>query len=204
MAHDASNRGYSESAATLIGQYEGISFEAAHRPVLRHFPPAPATVLDIGAGTGRDAAALARRGHAVTAVEPTPELREWGREHHPASIRWIDDMLPRLETVRALGERFELLLLTAVWMHLDPAQQREAMRTLASLAAPGARISMTLRHGPVPEGRRMFDVTADEVSSLAAQSGLRELQRAEAPDMLGRSDVRWSYLVLEAAPAAAG
>ena len=196
MAQDASNSGYSESAQALIEQYERISFEDVHRPVLHLFPLAPATVLDIGAGTGRDAAALARRGHSVTAVEPTPELRAWGQANHPRSIRWIDDMLPRLETVRALGERFDLLLLTAVWMHLDPAQQREAMRTLAALAAPGGRLSMTLRHGPVPEGRRMFDVTADEVSLLAAESGLRELHRADAPDMLGRADVHWTFLVL--------
>jgi len=204
MAHDASTRGYSESAQALIGQYESVAFEAVHRPVLHLFPLAPANVLDIGAGTGRDAAALARRGHAVTAVEPTPELAAWGRANHPRSIRWIDDMLPRLATVGALAERFDLVLLTAVWMHLDAAQQREAMRTIASLAAPGGRISMTLRHGPVPEGRRMFDVTADEVSSLAAEFGLRALHRTETPDMLGRQDVRWTFLVLEASPAAEG
>jgi SAM-dependent methyltransferase len=199
MTRDASTSGYRESAQALIEQYERISFEDVHRPTLHLFPLPPATVLDIGAGTGRDAAALARRGHVVTAVEPTPELRAWGQANHLLPIRWIDDMLPRLETVRALGERFDLLLLTAVWMHLDAAQQREAMRTLATLAAPGGLVSMTLRHGPVPMGRRMFDVTADEVSSLAAEFGLRAMYRAQAPDMLDRPDVRWTFLVLGAA-----
>jgi protein-L-isoaspartate O-methyltransferase len=32
-------------------------------------------VLDIGSGTGRDAAGLAAMGHSVVAVEPTAELR---------------------------------------------------------------------------------------------------------------------------------
>lgn len=196
MTRDASNSGYSASAQALIDQYESIGFEDVHRPVLNAFPKPPARVLDIGAGTGRDAAALARKGHAVTAVEPTPELRTWGQANHPHSIRWIDDMLPQLPQVCALRERFDLILLTAVWMHLDANQQREAMNTLAALLSPGGLLSMTLRHGPVPEGRRMFDVAAGEVSALAAGCGMSALHSVATEDMLGRPDVSWTFLVL--------
>ena len=198
MTQDASTSGYSASAQALIDQYESIGFEDVHRPVLHAFPPPPARVLDIGAGTGRDAAALARKGHAVTAVEPTPELRAWGQANHPHQIRWIDDLLPRLPQVRALNERFDLVLLTAVWMHLDADQQREAMRTLAGLMAPGGLVSMTLRHGPVPQGRRMFDVSSSDVSALAATCGLSALHSVETSDMLGRAGVSWTFLVLKA------
>ena len=197
MSHDVSTSGYSASALALIGQYESIAFEDVHRPVLHAFPSSPARVLDIGAGTGRDAAALARKGHTVTAVEPTPELLAWGQAHHPSSIRWLDDMLPALPRVLALGERFDLILLTAVWMHLDAGQQREAMEALSGLLAPGGIMSMTLRHGPVPEGRRMFDVSASEVSELAAGHGLSPVHCVETPDMLGRPDVSWTFLVLK-------
>jgi len=196
MTRDASNSGYSETAQALIDQYESIHFEDVHRPVLHAFPAPPARVLDIGAGTGRDAAALARKGHTVTAVEPTPGLRAWGQANHPPSIRWIDDMLPKLPQVCALHERFDLILLTAVWMHLDVHQQREAMDTLATLLSPGGLLSMSLRHGPVPEGRRMFDVSAGEVSALAASHGLSILHSVETRDMLGRADVSWTFLVL--------
>ena len=197
MTQDASNAGYGRSAQSLIPQYESLTFEQVHGPVLRFIPPAPVRVLDIGAGTGRDAGALARLGHAVTAVEPTPEQRAWGQANHPPSIRWIDDMLPALDVVRDLGERFDLILLTAVWMHLDAAQQGQAMGTLAGLLSSGGRISMTLRHGPVPEGRRMFDVSGDEVAALSAPLGLAEVHRATRQDMLLRADVNWTFLVLE-------
>jgi SAM-dependent methyltransferase len=200
MTRDASNSGYSETAQALIDQYESIHFEDVHRPVLHAFPAPPARVLDIGAGTGRDAAALARKGHAVTAVEPTPELRAWGQANHPRSIRWIDDTLPQLPQVCALHERFDLILLTAVWMHLDVGEQRDAMHTLAALLAPGGLVSMSLRHGPVPEGRRMFDVSAGEVSELAAGCGLSPLHAVETSDMLGRADVDWTFLVLKMVP----
>jgi len=53
---------------------------------------------------------------------------------------------------------------------------------------------MTLRHGPVPAGRRMFAVSAQETFALAAAHGLRPLHSAQKPDMLGRADVHWSLI----------
>lgn len=197
MSSSLSTSGYGETAQALIGQYESISFEDVHGLVLHLFPRRPARVLDIGAGTGRDAAGLARRGHTVTAVEPTDALREWGQAHHSGAIRWIDDMLPQLQRVRALAEQFDLILLTAVWMHLDADQQSEGMDRVAGLLVPGGRVSMTLRHGPVPEGRRMFEVSAQQTAALAARHGLQTLHRTEGPDMLGRPEVTWTLLVLE-------
>jgi hypothetical protein len=44
-------------------------------------------------------------------------------------IEWVDDSLPDLATVRARGEEFEVVMLTAVWMHLDALQRRQAMPT---------------------------------------------------------------------------
>src|SRR4051812_2339242 len=92
-SHDPrpSNAGYSQDASALAVQYESITFEQAHQASLHLFPARPSRVLDIGAGTGRDAAALARLGHRVVAVEPTAELRAHGeRIHRESPIRWID------------------------------------------------------------------------------------------------------------------
>ncbi|MFX5622495.1 class I SAM-dependent methyltransferase, partial [Acinetobacter baumannii] len=69
-----STDGYAENAAALTVQYESITFDDVHRDILHLVPAAPSSAIDIGAGTGRDAAALAARGHQVLAVEPTVEL----------------------------------------------------------------------------------------------------------------------------------
>lgn len=189
--------GYGTNASILAAQYESITFEDVHREVLHLFPAAPARVLDIGAGSGRDAAALARRGHAVVAAEPTRELREEGeRLHGTLAIEWVDDHLPALSRLRAQGRRFELILLTAVWMHLDLKEREAAMEALADLVADDGLVSMSLRHGPVPAGRRMFDVSAEETATLAAAHGLRFHHRGQREDMLGRPDVHWTFLVL--------
>jgi SAM-dependent methyltransferase len=200
MADDAARRvsgteGYAESADALAEQYESISFADSHRPILHLMPTTPGQVLDIGAGTGRDAAALAALGHRVLAVEPTPELRAHGqRLHRSAPITWIDDALPELAKVHERGERFDLIMLTAVWMHLDAAQRQRAMGRVAGLLRPSGLMALSLRHGPVPTGRRMFEVSAAETCALAGESGLETVHQSERGDRLGRPGVWWSIL----------
>ena len=41
---------------------------------------------------------------------------------HP-NVTWLDDSLPELSRLRALGHRFDLVLLSAVWMHVPRASE---------------------------------------------------------------------------------
>ena len=72
MTRVSGTQGYGEHAMALAERYESISFADVHAEVAHLIPPAPARIADIGAGSGRDAAALARMGHQVIAVEPPP------------------------------------------------------------------------------------------------------------------------------------
>nr|WP_051813115.1 class I SAM-dependent methyltransferase [Kitasatospora sp. MBT63] len=189
--------GYAEAADALAVQYEEVTFGEVHGDVLRLVPAEAGRILDVGAGTGRDAAALVARGHAVVAVEPTAELRAHGQRIHAGSgIDWVDDVLPDLTLSRHPG-RFDAVFATAVWMHLDAAERRRAMARIAALLVPGGRFFVNLRHGPVPEGRHMFDVSAAETAELGAACGLRTVHRSERPDLHGRDGVRWSSLVFQ-------
>ncbi|MFD5563159.1 class I SAM-dependent methyltransferase [Kitasatospora griseola] len=195
-----STAGYADAAEALVEQYESVSFAEVHREVLHLFPTRPAAVLDIGAGSGRDAAALAAAGHRVTAVEPTAAMRELARARHARhAVDWVDDALPQLPELTARADRYELILLTAVWMHLDAEQRAAAMATLARLLADGGRIVLSLRHGPVPPGRRMFPVGAPETVALARANGLAPLYLAHREDPHARAGVSWTYLALHAA-----
>jgi len=198
MNEVAGTAGYGTRAVDLAVQYESIKFEDVHRTVIHLFPSQVSDVLDIGAGTGRDAAALALRGHRVVAVEPTLELRRAGQSLHPLpNLEWVDDQLPALRVMRARGQRFDLVLLTAVWMHLDEAERHAAMQATTGLLAEGGLLIMSLRHGPVPEGRRMFEVSAEETMVLGEAAGLQRYHCSERGDMFERGDVRWSFIGLK-------
>ena len=84
MTPISGTEGYAEEADELFQRYESTSFAEVHRSVLRLIPTAPSWVLDIGSGTGRDAAALAAMGHRVVAVEPTDEMRMRAAALHPS------------------------------------------------------------------------------------------------------------------------
>ncbi|MFI9247986.1 class I SAM-dependent methyltransferase [Streptomyces sp. NPDC053086] len=128
----ASTAGYGEAAEALAEQYESVTFNEVHREVLHLFPSRPSSVLDVGAGSGRDAAALAARGHRVVAAEPTAELRALGQRLHAGQgIEWVDDALPELPE----------LTRTRTPLRSHPADR--------SLDAP-RRTTAHLGHGPVP------------------------------------------------------
>ena len=94
---------------------------------------------------------------------------------------------------RALG--ITVVMLTAVWMHLDTAERRRAMPVVAALVRPGGVMVLTQRHGPVPSGRRMFDVSASETIALAEAHGLTCIQRIEGGDShFNRPGVTWDRL----------
>jgi SAM-dependent methyltransferase len=193
-----STAGYAEAAERLVRQYEGVDFEKVHAAVLPYFLPPPCRVADIGAGTGRDAAALAGRGYSVVAVEPVAELRAIGeRLHGGFGIEWVTDELPE---VGELSESFGMMFLTGVWMHLDARERARGMRRVADLLAPGGRLFVSLRHGPVPAGRRMFEVPTGEVVAAGAACGLSLVYQGDRADLHGRSEIGWDNLVLEREP----
>jgi hypothetical protein len=77
---------YAEEAPELLKRDESISFADHHRSVIHLIPTVPGRVLDIGAGTWRDAAGLVGLGHSVVAVEPTEELRRGAMVLHPIAL----------------------------------------------------------------------------------------------------------------------
>ncbi|MBA9855396.1 hypothetical protein D7S65_06330 [Ralstonia insidiosa] len=69
-------------------------------------------------------------------------------------------------------------------MHLDEAERKAAMSAVAGLVRAGGVIVMSLRHGPVPDGRRMFDVSADETIAVARKPASKNITAARSQTCL--------------------
>lgn len=186
------------AAATpaLIAGYDALPSERIYASVRDLLPREPARIADIGAGTGRDAAWLAGHGHRVLAVEPVQAFREAGAALHGDRIEWLDDRLPALARLQTYAP-FDLVMLCAVWHHLDTAGRAWAMASLARVTAPGGRLILSLRHGPESSGT--FPAPPKETIDLARAEGLDLTRQAETESVHAESrasGVRWTWLVL--------
>ncbi len=161
-------------------------------------PTKPGLVIDIGAGSGRDAAWFAAMDWSVIAVEPAERLRSYARELHPSPrITWENDRLPDLSKLLRTGVAGDLVWLSAVWMHLPLGERRRAFRKLVTLMKPGGRLMISLREGPLAYDRPMFPVSIGEIEELSREHGLAVRALPTSLDAMGRADIRWTSAVLE-------
>lgn len=188
---------YEAHAREAAERYERADSARLHAWVEDFLPQERAAVLDVGAGSGRDAAWLASKGHDVVAIEPAAAMRKEARRRHPqANIQWQSDRLPELQTITRTGLSFDFILLSAVWMHVAPQSRRRAFRKLTNLLKPGGALAISLRHGPAEPGRGMHEAAPEEIEKLAREHGAFVAFREESGDLLGRNDVRWTQLVV--------
>lgn len=192
-------QGYADSARDLVPAFEALPSRQVLAPIADFLPMGCFRVVEVGAGSGRDAAFLAARGSAVLAVEPVAAFREAGASRHPSPrIEWLDDCLPALVRTLQRGDTFDLVLLVAVWQHLDSPQRAIAMANLRRLASVGGRLVLSIRHGPGAEPRTCFAASADDTIELARRNGFGLLARRQAESVQARNrdaGVTWTWLV---------
>lgn len=101
--------------------------------------PPGAPVLELGAGAGRIADALAALGHPVTAVDDSPQMLARVRAAQPVCAR-IEDL--------DLGERFPVVLLASHLVNAGDEAAREAfLAARARHVAPGGSVILQ-QHPP--------------------------------------------------------
>ena len=191
--------GYEAAASDLIARYDAISSEDWLAPVVTHIPKPPSRILDIGAGTGRDAAWLAAKGHAVTAVEPVAAFREAGCKLHPDdNIAWLDDQLPALPKTLASGKCFDMILIAGVWQHLKAYERAQALKPLSKLASPEGRLILSLRHGPGASNRPVYPGRVEDTLNRAQAEGFELRDRATVGSLQAgnrAAGMSWTWLV---------
>jgi len=198
---------YNKNANKLAEMYLSKTFEQIHRAWFEYLAPIlqkeNARILDIGAGAGRDSQYFAKQGAdrniSVVAVEPAQSLAELGKKHTQGlNVSWLQDSLPDLHSVTQQEISFDLILLSAVWMHIPLSQRQRSLQKLANLLKPGGKLVISLRHGESGDERIMHKVCSAELIELAKPLGLFPLLVTEnTQDEIGRDAVSWQTVVLQ-------
>lgn len=188
---------YNRRAAELARNYEALDFEKVHPELAKFLAAAePKRVLDVGSGSGRDAAWMAAAGHRVIAVEPSEQMRLVAQGlHRDAAIRWVDDALPALASLRGEDTAFDVIVLSAVWMHIHPEDRQDAFARIEELLAPGGVMYLTLRTGASGHEPGRYPTSKEELEILSTQHGLDVRNTGDKADLLLREGVRWRTLI---------
>ncbi len=191
-------QGYETGVERFIEVSRALRFENTYPEFVRFLPKRSAKILDVGCGIGQNAAALAKLGHTVTALDPLERFVSAAQNiYRDSSVRWMQDSLPAMKLLGSSGP-FDFILMAAVWQHLDEQERRDAMDRVASLAAPGCHVAMSLRNGPAGLGSRVFPIDVDRTIGDATARGFSRvyLERDRPSILPNKVDVRWAYLVL--------
>jgi SAM-dependent methyltransferase len=102
---------YEANAMEVAVRHESLDPAEVHSWWLDQLPNSPAVILDVGAGTGRDAAWLAGQNHDVIAVETvTATIREGMRRRPNPSSRWIKDQTLWMSITTFHGQRGHVII----------------------------------------------------------------------------------------------
>lgn len=193
---------YDRNAADIAAKYESVP-----SPVERYYPlafPAGCRVLDVGAGSGRDLAALIRAGYDGHGVEPSEGLRQAAIAAHPElEGRLIDGALPTIGA--PFGGGFDGIVCCAVLMHLPEAELFDAALALRSLLKTHGRLLMSIPTARTDvgadsrdnQGRLFQPYVPEELQLLFERLGFQLIGRWNTEDVLQRASTHWVTMLLE-------
>jgi len=124
-----------EEDRLAMGPFQ-LEFERTKEVILRHLPPAPATILDIGGAAGRYALWLAEKGYEVHLLDAAPRLVEEAQRRSDASTNRISTcQVGDARTLPFDDNASQVVLLLGPLYHLTESAERlralrEAYRVL--------------------------------------------------------------------------
>lgn len=181
---------YDKLAKKFFETYEEVTFENVHSKILGLFSSSDRlNVLDVGCGSGRDAVAIKKLGHVVTGVDPSSEMINLASAKHGGNVEWMVDGLPRLVKVSSLRQKYDVILVSAVWMHLSPEHQEQSLTVLKGLLSPGGVLAISWRNKASESQRIFFDVDDEQFAGAQIFSSFDSLKEV-------RPDVFWKIAVI--------
>ena len=160
---------YENHAEAFVERTSKADLTALYQPFLRRLPEG-AHILDVGCGSGRDAAAFLKLGYKVTATDPSKAMVE-------ASSRLTGQPTLKLAFWDLKFEReFDGIWACASLLHVPKVEMNLVLHRLTRALKPGGCIYLSFKHGQgerVEHGRLFNDYTEDSFRPvLALQTSL--------------------------------
>ncbi len=194
---------YARHADRLVERYEQADVAQLQRRLVKAFEP-NSKILELGSGSGRDAALMLTKGFDVFAVDGAQSMVKQAIRLHPE----LSGRLTRLSLPAALpyrGSSFDGVYALAVLMHLSRGGMRASIAEVCRVLRTGGRFFLSVpsartdvdEHGRDGRGRLFTSLTALAWQDICQTCGLRRIRQWDDSDGLGRSGMRWRSFLFE-------
>jgi len=191
---------YQENAIHLAERYD-LAKTSKFRSFTKNLP-LKGSLLDIGCGSGRDAAWLQTQGYTVTAMDSSLNiLKQAGKYHPELKPRLIHACLPFSNDTFPI-DKFNIISVIAVLMHIPDYDLNECIYQFKKLLQPNGHILISVsvgREGLLtingkkrdPQGRLFIERSPDKYQALFEQAGFTLVAADKNRDGLGRGTIEW-------------
>ena len=194
---------YEKNGKNIAERYESANVSDLHRVLNASFK-LPATLLELGCGSGRDAAFMTKLGFNVTAVDGSATMIESALNYHPELSGCLQTLqLP--EELSGRFDKFDGIFSIAALMHFSrPHIERILQQVNALLIAKGRFFfSVPIQRDDIQndefdaKGRRFTAMTEAQWLDLCGQYGFELIRSSTTKDGLGRKGIAWLNCLTE-------
>jgi SAM-dependent methyltransferase len=194
---------YEENATELSSRYETAQLDHLYMDCSNHFVSGT-KLLELGCGSGRDAAHLSLLGYDISGIDGSAELIKKALENHPE----LDGKLSQLILPAQLpfaDQEFDGFYSIACFMHFSQSDLNKILSEVIRVLKPDGRglVSVPARRPDVnidglDRHGRVFNVLPSEQwLAIFQQAGFKAKAGPEQPDGAGREGITWLNYLLE-------
>ena len=193
---------YDECASSLISRYESADVSEVQELLLQTFGK-NSTLLEIGCGSGRDAAFMVKNSYDVIAVDGSKSMIEEARKIHPelANKLYCKTLPNDLE----FNIKFDGIYSIATLMHLSKDDLEKTISKIYNLLNQNGKLLMSVSlirddiddSGFDEKGRFFLVLNLEEWVNICKIVGFKVLISKTNKDGLNRDGIEWLTLVVQ-------
>lgn len=196
MKHNSTLSYYEKHSLELTERYENADVDDLHKRLLKTFTGC-SSILDIGCGSGREAAFLVRNGFDVLCVDGSAEMVKHAEQAHPELKGKIEQRI--MPEDFPADTAFDGVCAVAFFMHLTLNDLKKVLEKIFLVLKPMGRLFFSVplsrphlqKSGTDPSGRYFLILSRHKWEKTVADSGFIILETFTNRDGLGRKNITW-------------
>ena len=194
---------YLNNSEELTKQYESAKVADLHKKLLSCFKK-ETNLLEIGCGSGRDAAFMLKHGYKITGIDGSQEMIDMAIMYHPELKEHLFlEELPHDLTFENCS--FDGVYSIAVLMHFELSDIKLIINKIYSIIKPKGRFLFSVpleregldESGYGKEGRLFTMLSETQWIEICHDVGFNKVSTSIATDGLGRLELPWLTCVVE-------